>query len=229
MVAPFSFLHEILLILSQNGGLYKISLFIFIFCLSFGCILLLLINCFDCMQKTGYKWLYYLYQTAFFLDLCVCFAECELVGFYYVDFSSCAFGAFLRFALLIVLYGVICFQKNILSRDKKANKLKDGTICFYNEINSKNEKTQKEKNLSDFIKIDERMQNLPAQSEIEINRAYLFSIADALLGKNLTDEERDFVNELVFDLRGKNVYGQSQINAKLQKLVKLITEYEISA
>lgn len=211
---------------------YNISLSLFISSLTFGCATLIILNYVQNAYKKSLRWLYYIYQTAFVLDLCFCLLEFEFFTINYKNTTSAVCACSMRFMLLIGLYALVCAHKAVISARKN-----DIVLKLEKRLNSAFFDTDdlKDKPTCDFlVKKNEEgyfnsLNGCENNSLIDLNVAYINSVANAVLDKDLTDSERELCFDIIYEI--KNLPAKSEkervkkLNKKLQTLIKTAVHY----
>ena len=232
MSVIFSYIRKIFDINFTSQICYSLSLAIFIFSLTLGCITLIILACVKTAKNKSIKWIFYVFQGAYILDICIAVCEYEFFGAFYKSLASVFLSCTVRFAFLAVVYGLVCAYKKVLISEIKSEEQKirllnlncDERKVNFEELNEV-EKINNFQSLNDFQAKEER--NL-----VDVNVAYIDQIVQLLLSKDLTDDERELCFDIIYEIRNLPLTNQTErvrkLNAKLQTLIKKAVQYNLA-
>ena len=236
MSVPLNFIDEKLSFLANGNFYYILSLAIFVAEIIFGCLYLLWLSTIPKVKTRGLRWLYYVYQFCFFIDLGVCIAESLLVGSCFSNVAVAYFTCLIKFVVLLLLYGLICAHRAILNlreRDKLLKQTNNEVVKVdYMRLDKKNEDTISENqallNDNDFDEVVGLYKEDSAA--LDVNVAYVKEVIKILKQKVLSDDEYERLCKLDFELNSVPRNDEDTIcklNGEFEFLIKKMTEYNV--
>ena len=213
---------------------FSLSLILFVSFLTFGCVTIIVLGCVKSARKKSMRWLYYIYQGGYILDLCIALCEYEYFGLYYKSISSAFLTCTVRFGFLMVIYAIVGVYKMALNNN--FDNLSEGDSLFNCVFSEKELANSGAKNFvfNNEIETFEKLDNLNnyEQSEVvDLNVSYIDGLVKALLVKDLTDEERELCLDIVYEIKNLPTTRENtrvkKLNEKLQTLVKKAVQYNI--
>lgn len=197
----------------------------------------------------GLTGLFIFYQTAFIVNVVLCVSDSEFGGGKNFTSNADAYAFCLsQFSVCMIFWLMLADKKN----DKK-QKTADipqrnngiiycgntGAKCpindlygdFYTEQSIKDEDLLPNDGAEKTAQSIELIDKVFCSSLPDINVAYINNLADALLARNITDEEREKLFKLKFALKNLNATPGcvSNVNELLRFLLKKVAEYDIPA
>lgn len=226
MAIPFNFVRLFKSVFI--GDLFLPSRVIFACAISVECVYLLLAVFLPKIKEKTPSWLIYFNTLCFFCDLFVSFLIGITANVKNEDFAVIYCFAFIRYMLLIALYAVILLYKR-LNVIKKESEKTPANIAVKNEyVNAYT--LAENKKPSVYIKEEVFPINEPFKLA-DVNVAYILTLCDCLKNKNLTDEQRQTVAELEFDLKfpiSSSYESLKIVNEKFKKIIKMMAEYNVT-
>ncbi len=225
---PFLSIQRSIAFFSQNGRFFYLSILLFFIEFLFGALYLLWLSTFPNLKNKRVKFIYYIYQAFFFFDLWLCFSEAEYGSKYLLDISIAFIFAFLKFALLIALYGIVCAHRGVLILREK-DRIKALEASLKEKEEKKDGQILKSQSMA-ISSLDKALKVNDEEKLADVNAAYALAVIDALKKKNLTDEERRELEELTLLVRFPIEGGEERsrkVNEKLEFLVKKMADYNV--
>lgn len=225
MAIPFNFV--VLFKSVFLGDLFLPSRVIFACAISVECVYLLMAVFLPKIKEKKPSWLIYFNTLCFFCDLFASFLIAITVNIKDEDFAVIYCLAFIRYMLLIALYAVILLYKR-LNAIKKATNTPANTTVNSEYVNAYTLAENKKPCV--YIKEEVFPINEPLKLA-DVNVAYILALCDCLKNKNLTDEQRQTVEELEFDLKfpiSSSYESLKTINEKFKKIIKMMAEYNVT-
>lgn len=233
---------------------FFISCCIFCVCVLSGFVTLI-ICCAVRLRRQNVKPILVLYIVSFFTDLALCFCECEFSHKIFYNFAHVFTFCCLKFLILFVLYLMIAVCASA-GKPRCGSKIKVAECVNQAAKTEKDELAHESAKKIDFNNVtvsesvcDKSGQNydyIPQKSKIierflgdkdeircfvDINVAYIKKIIESLKVKNLSDEDKEILNELDFRLSQRILYDGktvSKLNELLRFLVKKAAEYDVA-
>ena len=233
MSAIFDCFYKLVLSSFSSSSFYSFSLALFVFMLTLGCVSIVILHCDKNALKRPLKWLYYCYQIGYLLDICIAMCEYDIFGLYYKSIALAFLSCTARFVFLLLVYLFICCYNKVLLGTKK--QFKNNELSLLNKAFVLEKKVNVVKKTDFLNKIDENCSNNAFKnSEIEtidINVPFINKLAEMLLAKDLTDDERDLCLDIIFELRNLPTTNEidriKSLNSKLQTLTKKAVLYNV--
>ena len=230
MENPFLVFNSNLLTFANGNKFFYISVCMFLCEFIFGCLYLWWLSSFEKLKYKRTAWLYYFYQTIFFFDVWLCLSDALYNSNILTSLPIALLFALVKFMLLIALYGLICAHKAILllsEKDKLKNQesVKSYQITPLNHAKGEVIEQARSIDILNQVAFDSEKADLA-----DINVCYLLSLIERLKTKNITEEERERLNELQNSLKTPILKGDKRlrdINENLEYLVKKVAEYGV--
>ncbi len=170
--------------------------------------------------------LFVIYLIYFFADTVIglnCYNRCKQFG---VN-PECAYSSsLLRFAVLSTVYAV-CYLINYLTESQMEKKDKENQLSPF-VVGASEKKTYKllEKDLSVCEIYDPTSKN-----PIDLNVSYLLAIIDELFRRDLSLDDKLWLEDLTISVKQAYSFKIDEMkifNQQLEKLIKKITEYDVT-
>ena len=225
MSVIFDCIYKIFCCSATTRIFYDLSLALFICLLTLGCVCIVILHCIKSSQKRSMRWLFYVFQGGYILDICIATCEYEMVGLYYSSITSDFLSCTARFTFLLIVYALVCAYKKLLLW--RENNYEDEKGNFLNNSCNNNAELTTNENLNLINYLDESNNEL-----VDVNLSFVNKLTNALLDKELNDSEKEFCLDLLFDLKSLptkcEIERVKSLNAKLRTLTKKASEYNIA-
>ena len=234
MSVIFSYVQKIFDFNFTSQICYSLSLFLFVSSLTLGCVSLIILGCVNSAKAKSIKWLFYVFQGVYILDICIAVCEYEFFGKYYQNLASVFLSCTIRFGFLLVVYALVCAYKKVINSEIKNEKQE---LKLLNASLSSDEQKNNLHKLNNVEQIDSfeglnDFQESPKGDLIDLNVAYIDRIVQLLLSKDLTDDERELCLDITYELRNLPLTIQTErvkkLNEKLQTLTKKAVQYNLA-
>ena len=229
----FDYVNNILNFYFTSKICYIISLILFFSLLTLGCVSIIILGCVKNARKKSMRWLYYLYQGGYVLEVCIALCEYEYLGLYYKSISSAFLTCSVHFVFLMVVYAIVCVFKMALNH--KFDNFVDAVDLLGDDLNEKTFNSSCEsfspKNELKTFEVINDFKNCEKIQTVDLNVAYIDELVNSLLIKDLTDEERQLCIDIGYDIKNLPTTSENtrvkNLNEKLQTLVKKAVQYNI--
>lgn len=230
MVDPLILLNNSIKNTAEKGTFFYLSIALLCVQILLGFFYLLWLSCFPELKRKKAKWLGGFYRFCFALDLFLCVSHSLYSSKFQAEIASVCLMCLLKYIALIALYGLVLAHRKVL------------ILREIDEVNAKRALQRKNSVLGNSESLQKSINGAQAQSLIkdrdkacnklvDVNVAYLRSVIDCLKGKNLTDEEREHINNLEFSLKvplRNDNESTRKLNGECEYLIKKMTEYGVS-
>ena len=197
----------------------------------------------------GLTGLFIFYQTAFIVNVVLCVSDSEFGGGKNFTSNADAYAFCLSQFAVCMIFWLMLADKKVDKKQKSAEVPQKnsgiiycgngGAKCpindlygnFYSEQSVKDEDFRRGDNAEETVRSIELIDKIFCSSLPDINVAYINNLADALLARNITDEEREKLFKLKFALKNLNATPECirNVNELLRFLLKKVAEYDIPA
>ncbi len=235
MSVIFDYIFNIFDFVFTGSVCYSLSLALFLSFLTLGCVSIIILGCIKDAKNKSMRWLFYVYQGGYILDLCIAVCEYEFFGEYYKNITSAFLTCTVRFGFLMVVYGLVCAYKMVLNREVKYEEQSINPLNIGLNVEDYKtpipEKSKEVEKIEDFECLNS-FQNKEKGALVDLNVAFIDQLVQSLLAKDLTDEERELCFDIIYDIKNLPSTMQTdrvkKLNGNLQKLIKKAVQYNLA-